>query len=58
MVSYEILDNMQVTTFASKMERSVSIRGGSFLITILIIDKVLDSVQMSMLACKMQESET
>ena len=49
---------MQVSTFASNVERSVTIRVDSFWIALLIIDKVLDNVLVSVLACKVQESET
>ena len=57
MVSYEAFGKIQVTSFASNVERCATIMCGSFWITVLIFDKVLDNVQIFLLACKMQESE-
>ena len=57
MVSYEAFGKIQVTSFASNVKRSATIRGGSFWITVLIFDKLLDSVQIFVLACKMQAIE-
>ena len=50
----QLRHNMQVT---SNVERSATVRGDSFWIKVLIFDEVLDNVQISMLACKMEKSE-
>jgi len=45
---------MQVSTFAGKVERSATIRGGSFWIEVLFLDEIMDNIEMSMFTCKMQ----
>ena len=53
-LSYKTLHNMQVSTFAGEVERSAAIRDGSFWIEVLFFDKIMDDIEMSMFACKMQ----